>query len=160
MGTQGGVNWQRLPKELGLVAGIHFETSLIDAHAGGMGVMESVPHLDSEAKECDMEAICPYMVLVCGTSTCHMAISRSKLIHSRGQGTILVCYSINWANITLWCSWDKSGTLEIGDQKEDKVGMAYASYLIIVPRGNKSVLLGVAILGSRCSFCKEVLKSE
>ena len=37
-------------QELGLVAGIHFETSLIDAHAGGMGVMESVPHLDSEAK--------------------------------------------------------------------------------------------------------------
>ena len=37
-------------QELGLVAGIHFETSLIDAHAGGVGVMESVPHLDSEAK--------------------------------------------------------------------------------------------------------------
>ena len=27
-------------QELGLVAGIHFETSLIDAHAGGVGVME------------------------------------------------------------------------------------------------------------------------
>lgn len=26
-----------------------------------------------------MEAICHRMVLVCGTSTCHMAISRSKL---------------------------------------------------------------------------------
>ncbi|XP_030954461.1 FGGY carbohydrate kinase domain-containing protein-like isoform X2 [Quercus lobata] len=62
-----------------LAFGIHFETSLIDAHAGGVGVMESVPHLDSEAKECDMEAICHHMVLVCGTSTCHMAISRSKL---------------------------------------------------------------------------------
>ena len=37
-------------QELGLVAGIHFETSLIDALAGGVGVMESVPHLDSEAK--------------------------------------------------------------------------------------------------------------
>nr|XP_023877150.1 FGGY carbohydrate kinase domain-containing protein-like isoform X1 [Quercus suber] len=93
MGTQGGVNWQRLPKEMGLAAGIHFETSLIDAYAGGVGVMESVPHLDSEAKECDIEAICHHMLLVCGTSTCHMAISRSKLIHSRGQGTVLVWYT-------------------------------------------------------------------
>ncbi|XP_075649877.1 uncharacterized protein LOC142620389 [Castanea sativa] len=66
-------------KELGLVSGIPVGTSLIDAHAGGVGVMESVPQLDSEAKECDNEAICHRMVLVCGTSTCHMAISRSKL---------------------------------------------------------------------------------
>ncbi|KAL0004458.1 hypothetical protein SO802_012019 [Lithocarpus litseifolius] len=65
--------------ELGLVSGMPVGTSLIDAHAGGVGVMESVPQLDSEAKECDNEAICHHMVLVCGTSTCHMAISRSKL---------------------------------------------------------------------------------
>uniref|UniRef100_A0A2N9J849 FGGY carbohydrate kinase domain-containing protein n=1 Tax=Fagus sylvatica TaxID=28930 RepID=A0A2N9J849_FAGSY len=65
--------------ELGLEAGIPVGTSLIDAHAGGVGVMESVPQLDSEAKDCDKEAICHRMVLVCGTSTCHMAISRSKL---------------------------------------------------------------------------------
>lgn len=67
-------------KELGLVAGIPVGTSLIDAHAGGVGLMESVPQLDSEAKVCDMEAICHRLVLVCGTSTCHMAISRSKLL--------------------------------------------------------------------------------
>ncbi|KAF5456288.1 hypothetical protein F2P56_025787 [Juglans regia] len=66
-------------KELGLVAGIPVGTSLIDAHAGGVGVMESVPQLASDAKEDDMEAICHRMVLVCGTSTCHMAVSRSKL---------------------------------------------------------------------------------
>lgn len=37
-------------QELGLVAGIPVGTSLIDAHAGGVGVMESVPVVDSEAK--------------------------------------------------------------------------------------------------------------
>lgn len=37
-------------QELGLVAGIPVGTSLIDAHAGGVGVMESVPVSDSEAK--------------------------------------------------------------------------------------------------------------
>ncbi|KAK3018275.1 hypothetical protein RJ639_003103 [Escallonia herrerae] len=66
-------------QELGLVPGTPVGTSLIDAHAGGVGVMESVPDSDSEAKEFDEEAICRRMVLVCGTSTCHMAVSRSKL---------------------------------------------------------------------------------
>nr|GEU72566.1 FGGY carbohydrate kinase domain-containing protein [Tanacetum cinerariifolium] len=64
-------------KELGLVAGTPVGTSLIDAHAGGVGVMESVP--DSGANESDDDTICRRMVLVCGTSTCHMAVSRSKL---------------------------------------------------------------------------------
>jgi len=31
------------------------------------------------SSENDKEAICNRMVLVCGTSTCHMAVSRSKL---------------------------------------------------------------------------------
>ncbi|XP_076902698.1 uncharacterized protein LOC143557530 [Bidens hawaiensis] len=64
-------------KELGLVTGTPVGTSLIDAHAGGAGVMESVP--ESETNESDDDAICRRMVLVCGTSTCHMAVSRSKL---------------------------------------------------------------------------------
>ncbi|KAI9126108.1 hypothetical protein K1719_003526 [Acacia pycnantha] len=66
-------------QELGLVAGIPVGTSLIDAHAGGVGVMESVPPSDSEAKGHDKEEISNRMVLVCGTSTCHMAVSQSKL---------------------------------------------------------------------------------
>lgn len=37
-------------QELGLVAGIPVGTSLIDAHAGGVGVMESVLPSDSKAK--------------------------------------------------------------------------------------------------------------
>ncbi|KAL8265187.1 hypothetical protein R6Q59_023317 [Mikania micrantha] len=65
-------------QELGLVTGTPVGTSLIDAHAGGVGVMESVP--ESEANESvDEDAICRRMVLVCGTSTCHMTVSRSKL---------------------------------------------------------------------------------
>ncbi|CAN1229047.1 FGGY carbohydrate kinase domain-containing protein [Linum grandiflorum] len=61
------------------IAGIPVGTSLIDAHAGGVGIMESIPRLDSEAKESDKEAVSCRMALVCGTSTCHMAVSRSKL---------------------------------------------------------------------------------
>lgn len=33
----------------------------------------------SVSSDHDKEAICNRMVLVCGTSTCHMAVSRSKL---------------------------------------------------------------------------------
>ncbi|KAK6942425.1 Carbohydrate kinase, FGGY, C-terminal [Dillenia turbinata] len=69
--------------ELGLLPGTPVGTSLIDAHAGGVGVMESVPLSDSDPKgqpsESDKESISHRMVLVCGTSTCHMAVSRSKL---------------------------------------------------------------------------------
>ncbi|KAF3613798.1 FGGY family of carbohydrate kinase [Capsicum annuum] len=65
-------------KELGLMAGTPVGTALIDAHAGGVGVMESVPASDSESIV-DEDAISRRMVLVCGTSTCHMAVSRPKL---------------------------------------------------------------------------------
>lgn len=43
---QSNLNFQ----ELDLVAGIPVGTSLIDAHAGGVGVMESVPVTYSEPK--------------------------------------------------------------------------------------------------------------
>ncbi|XP_010265464.1 PREDICTED: FGGY carbohydrate kinase domain-containing protein-like isoform X1 [Nelumbo nucifera] len=66
-------------KELGLKVGTPVGTSLIDAHAGGVGVMESLLVPELEAKEDDKEVICHRMVLVCGTSTCHMAVSRSKV---------------------------------------------------------------------------------
>uniref|UniRef100_A0A453NIJ1 Carbohydrate kinase FGGY C-terminal domain-containing protein n=1 Tax=Aegilops tauschii subsp. strangulata TaxID=200361 RepID=A0A453NIJ1_AEGTS len=54
-------------------------TSLIDAYAGGLGVMESVPDAELKADMFDEEAICHRMVLVCGTSTCHMVVSKNKL---------------------------------------------------------------------------------
>ncbi|XP_072963171.1 uncharacterized protein [Typha angustifolia] len=66
-------------KELGLLAGTPVGTSLIDAHAGGVGVMESVPLSESKTDVVDEDAMCHRMVLVCGTSTCHMAISKNKL---------------------------------------------------------------------------------
>ncbi|XP_039131713.1 FGGY carbohydrate kinase domain-containing protein [Dioscorea cayenensis subsp. rotundata] len=68
-------------KELGLLAGTPVGTSLIDAHAGGVGVMESVPNSGSQDNNTlpDNGAIGNRMVLVCGTSTCHMAVSESKL---------------------------------------------------------------------------------
>lgn len=64
-------------KELGLLEGTPVGTALIDAHAGGVGVMEGVPDAE-EASESD-ESLCNRMVLVCGTSTCHMAVSKKKI---------------------------------------------------------------------------------
>ncbi|CAN1329690.1 FGGY carbohydrate kinase domain-containing protein [Linum perenne] len=63
-------------QEMGLIEGIPIGTSLIDAHAGGVGIMESIPELDLES---DKEAVSCRMALVCGTSTCHMAVARNKL---------------------------------------------------------------------------------
>nr|XP_009396981.1 PREDICTED: FGGY carbohydrate kinase domain-containing protein isoform X1 [Musa acuminata subsp. malaccensis] len=68
-------------KELGLLVGTPVGTALIDAHAGGVGTMESLPETESkdDGLIANEEAICHRMVLVCGTSTCHMAVSRNKL---------------------------------------------------------------------------------
>uniref|UniRef100_A0A803N4I5 FGGY carbohydrate kinase domain-containing protein n=1 Tax=Chenopodium quinoa TaxID=63459 RepID=A0A803N4I5_CHEQI len=66
-------------QELGLEAGTPVGTSLIDAHAGGVGVMESFPASDLKCEADENDGICRRMVLVCGTSTCHMAVSQSKL---------------------------------------------------------------------------------
>ncbi|PHT26839.1 hypothetical protein CQW23_33550 [Capsicum baccatum] len=57
-------------------------TTLRDAHAGGVGVMESVPASDSESIV-DEDAISRRMVLVCGTSTIHMphGCIQDKIIH-------------------------------------------------------------------------------
>ncbi|KAL9224125.1 hypothetical protein vseg_000193 [Gypsophila vaccaria] len=66
-------------KELGLQEGTPVGTSLIDAHAGGVGVMESIPLSEFKSETDEDEEICHRMVLVCGTSTCHMAVSQNKL---------------------------------------------------------------------------------
>lgn len=73
-------------KELGLVEGTPVGTSVIDAHAGGIGVMESIPrefvHTQTSAKGEQLEGgdeLSTRMVLVCGTSTCHMAITKNKV---------------------------------------------------------------------------------
>ncbi|XP_031482687.1 uncharacterized protein LOC116252513 isoform X2 [Nymphaea colorata] len=65
-------------KELGLLVGTPVGASLIDAHAGGVGVMESVPPSDLPVQD-DEEEICHRLVLVCGTSTCHMVVAKDKI---------------------------------------------------------------------------------
>nr|ATG70953.1 FGGY family of carbohydrate kinase [Thuja plicata] len=67
-------------QELGLCEGTPVGASLIDAHAGGIGVIESVPSSNIKSQEEEnMEALCHRMVLVCGTSTCHMAVAQNKV---------------------------------------------------------------------------------
>ncbi|KAH7283186.1 hypothetical protein KP509_35G065200 [Ceratopteris richardii] len=64
-------------KELGLLEGTPVGAALIDAHAGGVGVMEGVPQR-LETTDFD-DPLCTRMVLVSGTSTCHMAVSKRKI---------------------------------------------------------------------------------
>jgi FGGY-family pentulose kinase len=61
--------------ELGLVSGIPVAVSIIDAHAGGLGLL-GTPVLGRGPSEEEMEE---RLALIGGTSSCHMAVSREPL---------------------------------------------------------------------------------
>jgi FGGY-family pentulose kinase len=72
MGELQGALSERAAGELGLPAGIAVGVAIIDAHAGGLGMLGAP--LDGVAP--DAEALEERLALIGGTSTCHMAVSR------------------------------------------------------------------------------------
>lgn len=60
-------------KSLGLLPGTAVATSIIDAHAGGLGMVG----VKGEDIDSDMST---RLSLICGTSTCHMAISMNPIM--------------------------------------------------------------------------------
>jgi FGGY-family pentulose kinase len=73
MGERLGVLTRRAADELGLVPGIPVGVSIIDAHAGGIGTLGA--ELDGERP--DAAGLERRLALIGGTSSCHMAVSRS-----------------------------------------------------------------------------------
>ncbi|XP_068095494.1 FGGY carbohydrate kinase domain-containing protein isoform X2 [Hyperolius riggenbachi] len=63
--------------ELGLPQGIAVAAALIDAHAGGLGVIGA--DVTGHNLPCDKEPITSRLALICGTSSCHMAISENPV---------------------------------------------------------------------------------
>ena len=59
-------------RELGLVAGIPVAVSVIDAHAGGIGLLGS----RLEGETLDASLLDTRLALIGGTSSCHMAVSK------------------------------------------------------------------------------------
>lgn len=72
MGERAGGLTPRAAEELGLVPGTPVGVSIIDAHAGGLGLLGAP--LDGQAP--DAEALERRVALIGGTSSCHMAVSR------------------------------------------------------------------------------------
>ncbi len=68
LGTRAGELTARAAEELGLVPGIPVATGVIDAHAGGIGLLGSPSDDQTDSIE-------QRLALVCGTSSCHMAVS-------------------------------------------------------------------------------------
>ena len=67
-------------KDLGLPEGTPVGAGLVDAHAGGVGTMAGVP-ADVSSSD-DVSAASGFarrLALVCGTSSCHMAVSDRSL---------------------------------------------------------------------------------
>ncbi|OWF34919.1 FGGY carbohydrate kinase domain-containing protein-like [Mizuhopecten yessoensis] len=67
---------QHAAQEMGLVEGIPVGTSMIDAHAGALGCMGCIPR--SEVTY-NLPDITSRLVLVCGTSTCHMIVNEKEV---------------------------------------------------------------------------------
>jgi FGGY-family pentulose kinase len=72
MGERAGVLTEESARELGLAAGTPVAVAIIDAHAGGLGTIGAP--LDGERPT--PESLEARLALICGTSTCHMAVSR------------------------------------------------------------------------------------
>ncbi|MBK8996338.1 MAG: FGGY-family carbohydrate kinase [Myxococcales bacterium] len=72
MGERAGGLTARAADELGLAAGTPVGVSIIDAHAGGLGLLGAP--LDGRAP--DAEGLERRVALIGGTSSCHMAVSR------------------------------------------------------------------------------------
>ncbi len=66
IGERAGVVSALASKELGIAPGVAVSVAIIDAHAGGLGLLGAWGEGDLESR----------LALICGTSTCHMAVSR------------------------------------------------------------------------------------
>ncbi|XP_014347996.1 FGGY carbohydrate kinase domain-containing protein isoform X3 [Latimeria chalumnae] len=64
-------------QELGLLKGIAVAASLIDAHAGGLGVIGG--DVNGQDLPCEGQPITSRLALICGTSSCHMGISNDPV---------------------------------------------------------------------------------
>jgi FGGY-family pentulose kinase len=73
MGERIGGLTPRAAEELGLAAGTAVGVSIIDAHAGGLGMLGAV----IDGHEPDGAALEQRLALISGTSSCHMACSRA-----------------------------------------------------------------------------------
>ncbi|XP_027662824.1 FGGY carbohydrate kinase domain-containing protein isoform X3 [Falco rusticolus] len=64
-------------KDLGLPEGIAVAASLIDAHAGGLGVIGA--DVKGHNLPCENQPITSRVAMICGTSSCHMGISETPI---------------------------------------------------------------------------------
>jgi FGGY-family pentulose kinase len=64
-------------RELGLAEGTNVAVSIIDAHAGGLGMLGAV--INEADGPVDDAALCRRLALIGGTSTCHMALSKAPI---------------------------------------------------------------------------------
>uniref|UniRef100_A0A8D1J6C7 FGGY carbohydrate kinase domain-containing protein n=1 Tax=Sus scrofa TaxID=9823 RepID=A0A8D1J6C7_PIG len=67
-------------KDLGLPAGIAVAASLIDAHAGGLGVIGA--DVRGHGLACEGQPVTSRLAVICGTSSCHMGIDHMVQGHA------------------------------------------------------------------------------
>ncbi|XP_036452936.1 FGGY carbohydrate kinase domain-containing protein [Colossoma macropomum] len=73
----GGGLTREAAADLGLNPGTAVGASLIDAHAGGLGVIGA--DVSGHHLPCENQPVTSRVALICGTSSCHMAVSQKPL---------------------------------------------------------------------------------
>ncbi|XP_070701183.1 FGGY carbohydrate kinase domain-containing protein [Pempheris klunzingeri] len=115
--------------DLGLDPGTAVGASLIDAHAGGLGVIGA--DVKGFHLPCENQPITSRMAMICGTSTCHMAISEQPLFVPGVWGP---CLSAMVPDM-----WLNEGGQSATGRLIDHVVKAHAAYAQLQERARQSV---------------------
>ncbi|KAM8838435.1 FGGY carbohydrate kinase domain-containing protein isoform 2-T2 [Synchiropus picturatus] len=120
---------QEAAAELGLEPGTAVGASLIDAHAGGLGVIGA--DVKGFQLPCEDLPITTRMAVICGTSSCHMAVSEKPLFVPGVWGP---CLSAMVPGL-----WLNEGGQSATGQLIDHMVKGHASYRQLLEKVHQSV---------------------
>ncbi|XP_041445277.1 FGGY carbohydrate kinase domain-containing protein isoform X2 [Xenopus laevis] len=148
-------------KELGLPEGLPVAASLIDAHAGGLGVIGA--SLKEYGLEGEHHPITSRLALICGTSSCHMGVVGLTLSKSLDDLATLYLATIQAIALgtrhileTMQTAGHHISTLHLcgGLSKNPLFVQMHADITglpVVLSKEVESVLVGAAILGACAS---------
>ncbi|XP_011238947.1 FGGY carbohydrate kinase domain-containing protein isoform X19 [Mus musculus] len=148
-------------RELGLPSGIAVAASLIDAHAGGLGVIGA--DVRGHGLTCEGQPVTSRLAVICGTSSCHMGVTGLTLSQDLDDLAILylatvqaIAFGTRFIIETMEAAGHSLSTLFLcgGLSKNPLFVQMHADITgmpVVLSQEVESVLVGAAILGACAS---------